>query len=91
MIHALDSVPPQQVLKAGVIGTGHYATAIVCHAQSMSRLDVSVVADVDIDKGRQAYGLAGVDEEHISRSAPAAPPLSTPWSAAPGWCWKTPS
>ena len=32
----------------------------------MSRLDVSVVADVDVDKGRQAYRLAGVDEEHIA-------------------------
>ena len=66
MIHALDSIPPQQVVKAGVIGTGHYATAIVCQAQSMSRLEVSVVADVDVDKGRQAYRHAGVDEEHIA-------------------------
>ena len=65
MIHALDSIPPHQVVKAGVIGTGHYATAIVSQAQSMSRLDVAVVADVDVDKGRQAYRHAGVDEERI--------------------------
>lgn len=66
MIHALDSIPAHQVVKAGVIGTGHYATAIVCQAQSMSRLDVSVVADVDVDKGRQAYRHAGVGEECIA-------------------------
>ena len=65
MIHALDSMPRQQVVKAGVIGTGHYATAIVCQAQSMSRLDVSVVADVNVDKGRQAYRDAGVDDDRI--------------------------
>ena len=65
MIHALDSIHPHQVVKAGVIGTGHYATAIVSQAQSMSRLDVAVVADVDVDKGRQAYRHAGVDEERI--------------------------
>ena len=65
MIHALDSIPPQQVVKAGVIGTGHYATAIVCQAQSMSRLDVSVVADVNVDKGRRAYRHAGVDDDRI--------------------------
>jgi len=66
MIHALDSIPPQQVVKAGVIGTGHYATAIVCQAQSMSRLDVSVVADVDVGKGLQAYRHAGVDDDGIA-------------------------
>ena len=73
MIHALDAVSRQQVLRAGVIGTGHYATAIVCQAQSIPRLDVSVVADLDVEKGRQAYRHAGVDEERIvvcdSRSA----------------------
>ena len=66
MIHALDSIPPHQVVKAGVIGTGHYATAIVCQAQSMSRLDVAVVADVDVDQGLQAYRRAGVDDERIA-------------------------
>ena len=65
MIRALDSIPPQQVVKAGVIGTGHYATAIVCQAQSMSRLDVSVVADVDVAKGLQAYRHAGVEDDRI--------------------------
>lgn len=69
MIRALDSIPAQQVVKAGVIGTGHYATAIVCQAQSMSRLDVSVVADVDIEKGRQAYRHAG--SRTPASSAPA--------------------
>ena len=65
MIRALDSIPAQQVVKAGVIGTGHYATAIVCQAQSMSRLDISVVADVDVERGRQAYRHAGVDDDRI--------------------------
>ena len=65
MIHALDAITAQPVVKAGVIGTGHYATAIVSQAQSIPRLEVSVVADVDVDKGRQAYRHAGVDDERI--------------------------
>lgn len=65
MIHALDAAPRQQVVRAGVIGTGHYATAIVCQAQSIPRLDVSVVADVDVEKGRQAYRRAGIAEDRV--------------------------
>ena len=73
MIHALTPLLRGRVVKAGVIGTGHYATAIVCQSGSIPQLDVAVVADVDVDRGRRAYRLVGVDAERIvvcdSRSA----------------------
>lgn len=65
MIHALTPLLRGQPVKAGVIGTGHYATAIVCQSRSIPHLDVAVVADVDVDQGRRAYRLAGVDEQRI--------------------------
>jgi predicted homoserine dehydrogenase-like protein len=53
-------------VKAGVIGTGHYATAIVCQSRSIPMLDIAVVADVDVDQGRRAFHLAGVAAERIA-------------------------
>ena len=66
MIHALTPLLRGQPVKAGVIGTGHYATAIVCQSSSIPQLDISVVADVDVEQGRNAYRLAGVDAERIA-------------------------
>ena len=65
MIRALTRLLTGPPVKAGVIGTGHYATAIVCQSRSIPQLDVAVVADVDVAQGRRAYRLAGVDEQRI--------------------------
>ena len=65
MIHALTPLLRGQAVKAGVIGTGHYATAIVCQSGSIAQLEVAVVADLDIKQGRRAFRLAGVDAERI--------------------------
>ena len=65
MIRALTRLLTGPPVRAGVIGTGHYATAIVCQSHSIPALDVSVVADVDVEQGRRAYRLAGVDDRRI--------------------------
>ena len=65
MIRALTRLLSGPPVKAGVIGTGHYATAIVCQSRFIPSLDVAAVADVDVDQGRRAYRLAGVDDERI--------------------------
>ena len=65
MVHALPRLINGPPVKAGVIGTGHYATAIVCQSRSIARLDIAAVADVDVDRGRRAYRLAGVDDQRI--------------------------
>jgi len=54
------------VVSAGVVGTGQYATAIVTQSRAMARLDVPVVADVDVEAGRQAYIRAGYTADDIS-------------------------
>ena len=48
---------------AGVIGTGHYATAIVTQAQVIPALEVPVVCDVDVEAALRAFELAGVAAE----------------------------
>ena len=65
MVHALTPLLRGAPVRAGVIGTGHYATAVVCQSRSMPALDIPVVADVDVDQGRRAFRLAGVDEQRI--------------------------
>jgi len=63
--------PP--AVRAGIIGTGHYATAIVTQARAIPRLDVPVVADANLQAARQACHHAGFADEEIviceSRSA----------------------
>ena len=50
----------------GVIGTGHYATAIVTQAQVIPALEVAIVCDVDVEAALRAYLLAGLEEEDCS-------------------------
>ena len=54
-----------RIVRAGVIGTGQYATAIVTQAESIPNLSVSVVADRNLDAAHNAYHLAGIDEDQI--------------------------
>jgi len=54
-----------RIIHAGVIGTGQYATAIVTQAESIPNLEVSVIADLNIDAAHNAYQLAGIDEDRI--------------------------
>lgn len=51
--------------RAGVIGTGHFATAVVTQSESISSLEVSAVADLNPDAARRAFRLAGVPEEAL--------------------------
>ncbi len=46
----------------GVIGTGHYATAIVTQAQAIAALEVPIVCDVDVEAAMRAFELAGLAE-----------------------------
>ena len=55
----------EKIVHAGVIGTGQYATAIVTQAESIPNLNVSVIADRNLDAAHNAYQLAGVDEDLI--------------------------
>ena len=57
----------------GVIGTGHYATAIVTQAQAIEALEVPIVCDVDVEASMRAFMLAGLAEEDcVICESPAA-------------------
>ncbi len=57
----------------GVIGTGHYATAIVTQAQAIPALQVPIVCDVDVEAAMRAFMLAGLAEEDcVVCESPAA-------------------
>ena len=53
-------------MRAAVIGTGHYATAVVTQARDIRRLDVPVVADIDIDAAKLALTRARYGEDDIA-------------------------
>jgi predicted homoserine dehydrogenase-like protein len=63
--HLFDRAKAPARVRAGLIGAGQFGTPIVTQAPLIPRLDVSVVADVRIEAGRQAYRLAGFAEGDI--------------------------
>ena len=60
-----ERLAPGKIVRAGIIGTGHYATAIVTQSFSIPRLEVPVVADLDTATAAQAFQRAGVAPEDI--------------------------
>lgn len=56
---------PDRVVRAGVIGVGQYATAIVTQSRAIARLDVPVVADLNVGAAREAYLSAGYPPEDV--------------------------
>lgn len=63
--HLFDRVKTPAVVRAGLIGAGQFGTPIVTQAPLIPRLDVPVVADLNIEAGRQAYRQAGFADEDI--------------------------
>jgi predicted homoserine dehydrogenase-like protein len=58
-------IAPDRIVRAGVIGTGQYATAVVTQSRYMPRLEVSVAADLDLEAARWAFQRAGYDDDEI--------------------------
>jgi predicted homoserine dehydrogenase-like protein len=58
-----DSLAPARTVRAGVIGTGHYGTAVITQSPAIPSLEVSAVADIDVEAARQALGRAGFPAE----------------------------
>ena len=56
----------QPTTRAGVIGTGHFATAVVTQSESMDGLTVAAVAELNLEAARRAFRLAGVAEDAIA-------------------------
>ena len=52
-------------IKAGLIGSGSYGISLLSQAQSISRLDIPVVCDLDPERAQKAYRQAGIPEDEI--------------------------
>ncbi len=59
----IDSLAAGQTVQVGVIGTGHFATAVVTQSQVIPELDVCVVCDTHIEAAQRAYRRAGLAED----------------------------
>jgi predicted homoserine dehydrogenase-like protein len=60
-----DRSKPADRVRAGVIGAGHYATAVVTQSRDIPRLEVPAIADVSVKAARQAYRHAGFADEDV--------------------------
>ena len=63
--HLFNRVKEPGTVKAGLIGAGQFGTPIVTQAPFIPRLDVPVIADIDVEAGKRAFRQAGVAEEDI--------------------------
>ena len=52
-----------RTVRVGVIGTGHYATALVTQSRVVDQLHVPVVCDTNPDAAQNAYHHAGLDSD----------------------------
>lgn len=67
MTSTLPNLPtlPDKPVRAAVIGTGHFATAVVTQSESIPQLHVPVVVDIDVAAAQRAYIAAGVEPADI--------------------------
>jgi predicted homoserine dehydrogenase-like protein len=63
--HLFDLVDEPATVRAGLIGAGQFGAPIVTQAPLIPRLDVPVVADINIEASRRAYRQAGFAEEDM--------------------------
>lgn len=59
-------MPADRIVRVGVVGTGHFATAVVTQSRATPRLDVVAAADINIEAAQRAYRLAGWPDEAVS-------------------------
>ncbi len=64
--HLFDQVKEKRTVRAGLIGSGHYGTAVITQARYIPLLEISVIADVDPQAARLAYHHAGIIDDDIA-------------------------
>ena len=64
--HLFDQVKGKRTVRAGLIGSGHYGTAVITQARYIPLLEIPIVADVDPQAARLAYHHAGITDDDIA-------------------------
>ena len=63
--HLFDQIKEKRIVRAGLIGSGHYGTAVITQSQYIPLLEIPIVADVDPGAARLAYHHAGITDDDI--------------------------
>ena len=63
--HLFDQAKEKRTVRAGLIGSGHYGTAVITQARYIPPLEIPVIADVDPQAARLAYHRAGITDDEI--------------------------
>ena len=63
--HLFDQAKGKRIVRAGLIGSGHYGTAVITQARYIPLLEIPVIADVDPQAARLAYHRAGITDDEI--------------------------
>ena len=64
--HLFDQAKEQRTVRAGLIGSGHYGTAVITQARYIPLLEIPIVADVNPQATRIAYHRAGITDDDIA-------------------------
>lgn len=64
--HLFDQIKEKRTVRAGLIGSGHYGTAVITQARYIPLLKIPIVADVDPQAARLAYYHAGIIDDDIA-------------------------
>jgi len=61
--HLFNRVKEPEIVHAGLVGAGYFGTTIVTQSSCIPRLEISAIADINIEAGRRAYQRAGIPSE----------------------------
>jgi predicted homoserine dehydrogenase-like protein len=64
--HLFDQVKEKRTVRAGLIGSGQYGTAVITQARYIPLLKIPIIADVDPQAARLAYHHAGITDDDIA-------------------------
>lgn len=64
--HLFDQLKEKRTVRAGLIGSGHYGTAVITQARYIPLLEIPVIADLDPQAARIAYHHAGITDDDIA-------------------------
>jgi predicted homoserine dehydrogenase-like protein len=64
--HLFDRIHTPVTVRAGLIGVGDFGGPIVTQSRLIPRLEIPVVADLNVEAARQVFRQAGVPQEDIA-------------------------
>lgn len=60
-----DRYKKKDLVTAGIIGSGHFGTAVITQSMHNPQLNVPVIADHSIENAKKAYSHAGISDDRV--------------------------